>query len=250
MVRLRGRPFLFGRGGEELELLAEHGIPFEEVPGITSAIAVPRLWRHPGDPPGLLPPSLHIVTGHQRAGRRWPSTSRPWCVPGHPGVPHGRVRPAHHLRRAAGRGHGSGHPAAVVERAPPAQRRVSRPTLAELPRAAGGRRPEPRHQAVGGVCALADQFDWFDPPPPEGQARGGHRPRERAGTLSGPPAGLGADVEYPCIATVPIVPLSRRGTGAGAAPAYEWLALTSPAGVDALWTSWTGRVRTPAPWGA
>ena len=69
VVRLKGGdPFLFGRGGEELELLAEHRIPFEEVPGITSAIAAPAYGGIPVTHRDFTS-SLHIITGHARAGK-------------------------------------------------------------------------------------------------------------------------------------------------------------------------------------
>ena len=71
VVRLKGGdPFLFGRGGEELELLAEHQIPFEVVPGVTSSIAVPAYNGIPVTHRDFCS-SVHIITGHKKAGQEY-----------------------------------------------------------------------------------------------------------------------------------------------------------------------------------
>jgi uroporphyrinogen III methyltransferase/synthase len=69
VVRLKGGdPYVFGRGGEEALELKRHGIPFEVVPGVTSAIAVPELAGIPVTHRGVST-SLTIVTGHEEPGK-------------------------------------------------------------------------------------------------------------------------------------------------------------------------------------
>ncbi|MEQ2456770.1 uroporphyrinogen-III C-methyltransferase [Flavonifractor hominis] len=238
VVRLKGGdPFLFGRGGEELELLAQHGVAFEEVPGITSAIAAPAYGGIPVTHRDCCS-SLHIVTGHQRAGKEldidFDALVRTrgtlvflMGVSALPQICAGLL--------AAGMDPAT--PAAVVERGTtPAQRRISA-ALAALPETAAQAGVEsPAVIVVGGVCALAEQFDWFDRLPLKGQSVVVTRPKERAGTLSDRLRSLGAQVwEYPCIATVPLDPCPALDGAMERLGEYTWLVLTSPAGVDALW---------------
>ena len=108
VVRLKGGdPFLFGRGGEEVEVLTRAGIPWEVVPGVTSAFAVPAVVGIPVTHRGLAS-SVTVVTG--RVGdptapgrRRLGRLGRPrW----HPGRPDGHGRPGRDRPGAGGRRQG------------------------------------------------------------------------------------------------------------------------------------------------
>ena len=238
VVRLKGGdPFLFGRGGEELEVLASHGVPFEEVPGISSALAAPAYGGIPVTHREFAA-SLHIVTGHRRAGEALKIDFEALVRAGGTLVFLMGVAALPEL--CAGllaAGMDPETPAALVERGTtPEQRRISA-ALAALPeRAAAERVESPAVFVVGGVCALAEDLDWFSRLPLRGKTILVTRPRERAGPLCRRLRALGARVwEYPTIRLerrpCPVLDAALRE---GLAE-YEWLALTSPAGAEELW---------------
>lgn len=238
VVRLKGGdPFLFGRGGEELELLAEHHIPFQEVPGITSAIAAPAYAGIPVTHRDWAS-SLHIVTGHQRAGKELSIDFEALVRVGGTLVFLMGVSALEAICRGLLKaGMDPATPAAIVERGTtPGQRRVSAPLdkLAHAARQTGVE--SPAVIVVGGVCALAEGFDWYDALPLKGARILVTRPRERAGTLSRRLRDLGAQVvEFPCIETVPISPCPAAEKALARLNRYGWICLTSPAGVVCLW---------------
>lgn len=235
VVRLKGGdPFLFGRGGEELELLKENGIPFQEVPGVTSALSVPAYAGIPVTHRDYCS-SVHIITGHAKAGtelkidfdalRRTNGTLV--FLMGVTALPM-------ICKGLLDSGMDGDMPAAVIERGTlPRQRKVVS-TLAELPKAAENAKiVSPAIIVVGRVCGLSDSFDWFDNLPLKGREIIVTRPAERNGSLCGKLSALGASVTaYPCIRTVERVDNPELDTAIGKLNDYRWLVFTSPAGPE------------------
>lgn len=239
VVRLKGGdPFVFGRGGEELETLARGGVEFAEVPGVTSAVAaaayggIPVTHREYAS-------SLHIITGHAREGAELDIDFEALVrtrgtlvflmgVTALPAIVKGLLEA----------GMDPDTPAAMVERGTlPGQRRCGAP-LKNLPdRASEMGVRSPALIIVGGVCTLAEELCWFERLPLHGKRVLVTRPRDRAGTLSEKLRDLGADVtEFPCIRTEPVSPCPAMEDALGRLAEYEWLGFTSAAGVEAFWS--------------
>ena len=165
VVRLKGGdPFVFGRGGEEAQALRMAGLPYEIVPGVSSAIAAPAYAGIPVTQRNVAT-AFAVVTGHESAGKDesdvdWEALARIPTLVILMGVKSIGLSAAALL--AAGR---SGEtPAAIICRATTAEQRVVRTTLADLPFAvlAAGV-ISPATVVVGEVAALHETLAWFDP---------------------------------------------------------------------------------------
>jgi uroporphyrinogen III methyltransferase/synthase len=182
VVRLKGGdPFLFGRGGEELELLAEHGIPFEIVPGVTSATAVPAYAGIPVTHRDFCS-SVHIVAGHKKDSDRpdidFESLTR---LKGTLVFLMGAGALDYICSSLISAGMDAATPAAVLEKGTSARQRRVVATLSSLPEtAARAELKTPAIIVVGAVCALTERFHWAEDRPIGGAGVVVTRPRELA----------------------------------------------------------------------
>jgi uroporphyrinogen III methyltransferase/synthase len=165
VVRLKGGdPFVFGRGGEEADALARAGIPFQVVPGVSSAVAVPAYAGIPLTHRGVAS-SFAVVTGHEEAGKR--ESSVDWArlarsvdtlviLMGLESLP--RV-----ARELIAHGRPAATPAALVRWGTTEIQETVVGTLADIAvRAARARLEPPVVVVVGDVVALRDRLQWFD----------------------------------------------------------------------------------------
>lgn len=150
VVRLKGGdPLLFGRGAEEALALAEAGVPFEIVPGVSSALAVPAAAGIPVTARGCAA-SVAVVTGHSMAGAPAPIPDADTIV-----VLMGVANATAIRDQLLLSGRGPDTPAAVIERGTCPSERVIATTLAGLPGAIAAHRvAPPALLVVGEVVAL------------------------------------------------------------------------------------------------
>ena len=207
VVRLKGGdPFVFGRGGEELDIPAEKGIPFEVVPGVTSAVAALSEAGIPVTARGVAS-SFHVITGHQKG-------DEPLQIPfdalakaggtlvflmGMGALP----KLAEGLISA---GMDPETPAAIVENGARPEQRKLLSTLARLPEeAAAMGLHSPAVIAVGAVCGLSGRYGWREKLPLHGKKIIAGRSGSAEGKLLRLLERMGASVyDLPLIRTDPL----------------------------------------------
>ena len=247
VVRLKGGdPFVFGRGGEEAEALADAGIPFEVVPGVTAGIAAPAYAgipvTHRDDASAVA-----FITGHEdpekadsaldyEALARFPGTLVFYM--GVKALP----RIAERLIEA---GRDPWEPAAVIERGTlPGQRTISG-TLEAIADAAteAGIQP-PSVTVVGPVAARRERIAWLEGRPLHGKKVVVTRARAQVSELARRLDALGAEpVELPAIRIEPRIDSDEVRRAVEALHSYALVCLTSPNGVGLLFEAMAAQGR-------
>ncbi|MCC6341647.1 MAG: uroporphyrinogen-III C-methyltransferase [Bryobacterales bacterium] len=229
VVRLKGGdPFIFGRGGEEAEALAEAGIPFEVVPGVTTPLGVaaycgvPLTHREHTS-------AVTFVTGHDADAIDWSKIGHAETLVLFMGLTH--------VRRIAGeliaKGKSAATPALAARWATRPDQQVVTGTLADIAdlTEAAGMKP-PVTFVIGEVVRLGGQLNWFERLPLFGRRIVVTRARGQACELSEPLRELGAEaVALPVIALEPPADPGPLEAALARLDSYDWLIFTSANGV-------------------
>ncbi|MEL5393500.1 siroheme synthase CysG [Serratia nevei] len=172
VVRLKGGdPFIFGRGGEELQVAAAAGIPFQVVPGVTAAAGatayagIPLTHRDHAQ-------SVTFITGHCRPdgdGLDWADLARARQTLA---IYMGTMKAADISQRLIAHGRAADTPVAVISRGTRADQQVQIGTLEQLEHLAQ-RAPLPALLVIGEVVELHHQIAWFGH---QSQTEGAARP--------------------------------------------------------------------------
>jgi len=226
VVRLKGGdPFVFGRGGEEAEACRDACVPFEVVPGVTSAIAAPAYAGIPVTHRGVAT-SLTIVTGHEDPTK--PGSDTDWDALARAGgtlvVLMGAGNATEIARQLMAGGRPASTPVAAVRWGTRPEQRTVRGTLGAI---AELRVEAPSAIVIGDVAAL--DLGWFEQRPLFGRRVVVTRAREQASALRTRLEDLGAEViELPSIAVEPL------DFELPALDGYSWCIFTSANGVEAF----------------
>lgn len=239
VARLKGGdPYIFGRGGEEAEELLEAGVPFEEIPGISSTIAGPAYAGIPLTHRSFAS-SVTLITGHEDPSKpgsvhNWEALARSAStlvfVMGMKNLPD-------IVRNLMAAGLPGDTPAALVHRATTPRHRSLGAPLAELPAEAARQGfTNPSIIVVGGVASLRDKLNWFEKKPLLGKGIVVTRAREQASGLAAMLTELGADVvQFPTIDIRPLDDYAAVDAAIARLQTYQWLVFTSVNGVKWFW---------------
>jgi uroporphyrinogen III methyltransferase/synthase len=235
VVRLKGGdPYVFGRGGEEAERLADAGIPFEVVPGISSTVAAPNYAGIPITHRDHCS-TYTVITGHEDPDKE--ESSLDWAqiakIPGTKVVLMGVSRIREIASQLVANGMPEKTPVAVVRWGTTGRQQAVDGTLATIADAVekAGLKP-PALTIIGDVVKLRGKLNWFEKRPLFGKRIVVTRTREQASQLAKQLTDLSAEVlEIP---TIRIVPTDRHKDLADALlelNSYNWIVFTSPNGV-------------------
>jgi uroporphyrinogen III methyltransferase/synthase len=236
VTRLKGGdPFIFGRGGEEAEVLIQAGIPFEIVPGVTSAIAAPAYAGIPLTHRKFTS-TVAFVTGHEDPAKETSSIDWASLVKGIGTLVFlmGVKNLPHIADRLLSHGMDPETPVALVRWGTTARQFTvtgTLDTIAERVKATGLK--PPAIIVVGHVVTLRETMKWFENRPLMGRRIVVTRAREQASDLVKRLSDLGADcIECPTIETVPPDDTKPLDTAIDDLSSYEWLIFTSVNGVN------------------